>query len=110
MSSLASGQVTVSRSASNLVTLNRPTAAGGFLSFPGWPAVAIGRDAGRSAPARSVVVCDDLAGLGATAPGDSPSSGELTATTEAMLGRAVCRSQRVDDWRSAGEPAVVGIR
>ena len=42
--------------------------------------------------------------------GRPPSSGEVTATTEAMLGRAVCRSQRADDWRSAGEPAVVGIR
>ena len=107
---MAAGQVTVSRSASTLVTLNRPTAAGGFLSLPGWPAVAIGRDAGRSAPARSVVVCGDLAGLGATAPGVPTSSGVVTETTEAMLGRAVGRSQRADDRRSAGEPAVLGIR
>jgi hypothetical protein len=53
----------------------------------------------------------DLAvGLATTDPGVRTSSGEVTATTEAMLGRAVGRSQRADDGSAVGEPAVVGIR
>ena len=82
--------------------------------LPGWPAVAIGRDAGRSAPARSVLWEGLAVGVATAAPGTR--SGVVTETTDAMLGRAVelgravGRSCPADEPRSPGVPTVPGMR